>query len=134
MNVLQFGFGDDMPCSPYLPHNHTSNAVVYTGTHDNNTTVEWYTHLSPSERKNFSEYMGIKINNKNISGPLCRMAYSSVAALAILPMQDVLSLDESARMNMPATAEGNWAWPLDSSLLTSSIEDKLKRWVSYFNR
>ena len=71
--------------------------------------------------------MGIKINNKNISGPLCRMAYSSVAALAILPMQDVLSLDESARMNMPATAEGNWAWPLDSSLLTSSIEDKLKR-------
>jgi 4-alpha-glucanotransferase len=134
MNVLQFAFSDDMPYSPYLPHNHKFNSVVYTGTHDNNTSVGWYNQLSPIERENVREYLSIDIDEKNISDHLSRIAYGSVAALAVLPMQDVLSLDESARMNFPASVEGNWTWRLEDSLLTASVVNKLKRWVYLFDR
>jgi 4-alpha-glucanotransferase len=134
MNVLQFAFGDDMPESNYLPHNHHENSVVYTGTHDNNTTKGWYKHLSRQEKQNISAYLGMNINANNISDQLCRLAYMSVSMLAILPMQDVLGLPESSRMNMPATAEGNWTWRLKSSLLTPSVGKKLNDWIHYFGR
>ena len=134
MNVLQFAFSDDMPESNYLPHNHQVNSVVYTGTHDNNTTLGWYKSLLRSERKNLASYMGIKISEKNISEQMCRLAYMSVSMLAVLPMQDILSLDESARMNMPATIEGNWTWRLDNKYLAASIEKKLNNWTFYFAR
>lgn len=134
MNVLQFAFGDDIPDSNYLPHYHKVNSVVYTGTHDNNTIVGWYKTLSRSERQNISAYTGVKINEENISEQMCRLAYMSVSKLTILPMQDILSLDESARMNMPATVEGNWKWRLDSNWMTASIEEKLNHWTFYFAR
>ncbi|HUQ64531.1 MAG TPA: 4-alpha-glucanotransferase [Flavitalea sp.] len=134
MNVLQFAFGDDLPDSNYLPHNHTVNSVLYTGTHDNNTTSGWFRHLSRKEKDNISTYMGVTINAKNVSDQLCRLAYMSVSMLTILPMQDVLGLSESSRMNMPATLKGNWTWRLNNKLLTSSIENKLKSWIHYFGR
>lgn len=134
MNVLQFAFGDDMPESPYLPHHHIPNSVVYTGTHDNNTTIGWFKSLNEISKKHLSAYIGKKITPANVNEHLARLAYMSVAETAILPMQDVLSLDESARMNMPASVEGNWAWRLDGHLLNKSVENKLNEWCFYYDR
>lgn len=134
MNVLQFAFGDDMPQSPYLPHHHIRNSLTYTGTHDNNTTRGWYKERKSAERKNISEYLGIKVTEKNISDHLCRTAYMSTSKLVIIPLQDVLNLDESARMNMPASPGDNWQWRLKKDLLTRNIEKKLNNWCFYFGR
>lgn len=134
MNVLQFAFGDDTWQSPYLPHLHTTNSLTYTGTHDNNTTRGWFRELSAAERKNISDYLGIKVTEKNISDHLCRTAYMSVARLTIIPMQDVLDLSTDARMNMPATAGDNWQWRLKKELLTRNIEKKLNHWCRCFGR
>jgi 4-alpha-glucanotransferase len=134
MNVLQFGFGDDMPQSPYLPHNHIKNSVTYTGTHDNNTTRGWFEELKSEERKNISGYLGIKMTEKNISDHLCRTAYMSTSKLVIIPMQDVLGLGGDARMNMPASPAGNWHWRLKKELITRAVEKKLNQWCFYFER
>lgn len=134
MNVLQFAFGEDMPRSPYLPHHHIRNSVVYTGTHDNNTTTGWFGELDTRSRKNVSEYLGKKINEKNISHLLCRLAYMSVSNLVILPMQDILALDGSARMNMPASPQGNWEWRMEEAELSLNVENTLNTWCYYFNR
>ena len=134
MNVLQFAFGDDMPQSPYVPHKHIVNSLTYTGTHDNNTTRGWFKELTLEERKNISEYLGVKMTEKNISEHLCRTAYMSAAKLTIIPMQDILNLGGEARMNMPASAEGNWQWRMEKDLLTRQVEKKLNRWCFYFGR
>jgi len=134
MNVLQFAFGEDMPESPYLPHHHITNAVAYTGTHDNNTTVGWYQDMKKTEKKNLKEYTGMPVNAKNVSEILCRMAYMSISKWVILPIQDVLSLDASARMNMPASAKDNWKWRLTAGQLTSSATARLNNWCFYYSR
>lgn len=134
MNVLQFAFGEDMPASNYLPHQYTRNSIVYTGTHDNNTTVGWFNEASRTERNNLSQYIGGKINPRNVASAMIRLAYMSVAKLAIVPMQDVLSLDKSARMNMPASSEGNWAWRLLRNQLTTESSQQLKTWSFYYGR
>jgi 4-alpha-glucanotransferase len=107
MKVLQFAFGDDAR-NPYLPHNYTPACVVYTGTHDNDTTVGWFQSRSPEERHRILSYLAV--DGSDIASDLIRVAYSSVAAMAIVPMQDVLRLGSEARMNTPGQAEGNWAW------------------------
>jgi len=108
--VLQFAF-DGHADNPYLPENFVSNTVVYTGTHDNPTTREWYEELSVTERKNFWSYLkSPQCGTARISWDLLRLAWSSVAALAIAPLQDVLNLGAEARMNVPGRAEGNWRW------------------------
>ena len=134
MNVLQFAFNDDFPDNNYLPHNHVINSVVYTGTHDNNTTKGWYNSLSPVDKKNASAYFGVRLNANNASEHFCRMAYMSVAKLAILPLQDILSLGEGSRMNMPATADGNWTWRIKNNMLTSYVEDTLSNLVLNYGR
>lgn len=111
LKVLQFAFtpGED---SIYLPHRHTQNAVVYTGTHDNDTTLGWYKNAPEDVRAFAREYLG-SLTEKNAAHALLRAAYMSVADLAIVPMQDVLGLDSAARMNTPSTVGGtNWAWRL----------------------
>ncbi|MBT8443347.1 MAG: 4-alpha-glucanotransferase [Gammaproteobacteria bacterium] len=106
MLVLQFGF-DGMPDNPYLPENHVENAVVYTGTHDNDTTVGWFRSLDHRTR----EVLGDKLENaQDMPAALIRAAYASPTRLAILPMQDLLSLGTAARMNVPGTENGNWQW------------------------
>jgi len=134
MEVLQFAFGDNMPQSVHIPHHHQLIGVVYTGTHDTNTTVGWYNSLPKKEKQNLSDYWGIKITHKNICDLLCRMTYASVSKLAILPMQDVLCLDEKARINVPSSAENNWAWRVTTDQLNEEVEAKLRNWCTLYDR
>ena len=107
MKILQFAF-DSGPDNAYLPHNHIRNSIVYTGTHDNNTTLGWYEGLNPDHRKKVSEYIGCS-DSEIVSG-MIRMALMSVADTAVIPFQDLLGLGSEARMNIPGIACGNWAW------------------------
>jgi 4-alpha-glucanotransferase len=106
MKVLQFAFSE--ADSQYLPHRHVSNAVVYTGTHDNDTTRGWWDTLDPDARGRVRDYLGS--TGAEIEWDLIRAAYASVADRAIVPLQDVFGLGGEARMNTPALAEGNWSW------------------------
>ncbi|HZO24872.1 MAG TPA: 4-alpha-glucanotransferase [Chloroflexota bacterium] len=113
MKVLQFAFGDDAHDTPrgqnpYLPHNYEPNCAVYTGTHDNDTTVGWFASLSPEERASVLRYVGT--DGSRIARDLTRLAYQSVAAVAVIPLQDVLELGPEARMNVPGRPEHNWTW------------------------
>lgn len=105
MAVLQFAFGGDA-ANPYLPHNIAPDSVVYTGTHDNDTTAGWLESLDGSTRHHLRRYTGHDVDVRE----LCRMAHASVAHTAILPFQDVLGLGADARMNLPGTSTGNWTW------------------------
>lgn len=105
MKVLQFAF-DDSPNNDYLPHNYDKNAVVYTGTHDNDTTLGWYQSTSSKEQDKFRRYMNT--NGSQPSWDFIRLAMSSTAVFSIFPLQDVLSMDTNSRMNTPSTSSGNW--------------------------
>jgi 4-alpha-glucanotransferase len=107
MKILQFAFGSG-PANPYLPHSHVREAVVYTGTHDNDTTVGWFAALPQKERKRVLSYLGV--DGRDIVWDMIRAALASVADTAVIPFQDILELDSSARMNLPGTASGNWTW------------------------
>jgi 4-alpha-glucanotransferase len=126
MKVLQFAFGEeaqrDVPTgeNPYLPHNYEEHCVAYTGTHDNDTTVGWYASREEPERHAVRRYLGR--NGDDIAWDFIRLALSSVARYAIVPIQDVLQLGSEARMNVPGEATGNWAWRYR--------EDQIARWHS----
>lgn len=134
MEVLMFAFGDAMPASVHIPHNHLPLCVVYTGTHDTDTILGWFISLPEESKNSLLRYTGIKISNKNVCNLLCRMAYSSTSKLVILPMQDILELGEEARMNIPASKENNWSWRMTSKQLSRGIEEKLKEWSEVYNR
>jgi 4-alpha-glucanotransferase len=110
MRVLQFAFGDRGADNPFLPHNYDCNTVAYTGTHDNDTTVGWFGGLGKSERAAVERY--VPGAAKQPADALIRLAWSSIADLAIAPAQDVLSLGSAARMNTPGRPVGNWRWRL----------------------
>ncbi|HEV2106881.1 MAG TPA: 4-alpha-glucanotransferase [Thermomicrobiales bacterium] len=107
MKVLQFAFEDD-PANPYLPHNYHHNDVVYTATHDNQTTVGWFQSRSEAERRAVQRYIGK--DGSDIAWDLIRLALSSVADTAIQALQDVMRLGDEARMNVPGRPTGNWGW------------------------
>jgi len=109
MRVLQFGFGGGAE-NPYLPHNYVRNVVAYTGTHDNDTTAGWYRSLGRTEGGAVRRY--VPEVGKDPAGALLRLAWSSVAAISVAPLQDVLGLGSEARMNLPGSAKGNWRWRL----------------------
>lgn len=134
MNVLQFAFNDKREDSIYLPHHHRPNSIVYTGTHDNNTTKGWYKSLSRKERSHVAAYVGKRVSPANISNELCRVAYQSVSNLVVLPLQDVLSLDKSCRMNVPAATDNNWTWRLSPDALTPDVAQKLADLVRLYAR
>jgi len=122
MRVLQFAFGEGS-ASPHLPYHHVRHSVVYTGTHDNDTSVGWYATAPEKERDLFR-----RLTSSDGSGPhyhMIRTAYASVADLAVIPMQDALGLDASARMNVPGTVMGNWGW----RLLPHQIDLGNARWI-----
>ncbi len=125
MKVLQFAFGENSPDSPHIPHEFgSSNFVVYTGTHDNNTTLGWYNRdLNKADRKRLTAYAGT-VNGKNVHTAMLRLAYASIAKLAIVPLQDILGLDERSRMNIPASEKNNWAWCLPLQLNAIKLKDK----------
>ena len=109
MKILQFAFDADGD-SEYLPHHYSSNCVVYTGTHDNDTTLGWYRTLSAKDRKFADSYLNIGRNKKDVQWVFIRAALASVADTAIIPMQDYLGLSGEARINTPSTLGGNWQW------------------------
>jgi 4-alpha-glucanotransferase len=119
MVVLQFALGKD-PTNPHLPQNHEEQSVVYTGTHDNNTTRGWWESLSAEERA-WSE-----LDPADPARSLLEVAWASRAALAVAPLQDVLSLGTEARMNLPGTEEGNWQWRLSARDLTDELAGGLR--------
>src|SRR5262245_19944581 len=124
--VLQFAF-DGHADNPYLPHNYAPNTVVYTGTHDNPTTRGWYEDLPDAERGNLWRYLKRTPGIEAEAGPaLLGLAWSSVAALAIAPLQDVLNLGKEARMNQPGSARGNWRWRVTEQMLSGSALDSLR--------
>ncbi|HLZ70123.1 MAG TPA: 4-alpha-glucanotransferase [Dehalococcoidia bacterium] len=123
MKVLQFAFGDDAT-NPYLPHNYTANAVVYTGTHDNDTSAGWWAALGEVERDRVRRYLAR--DGSDLAHDLIRLAYSSVAEMAIAPAQDVLGLGSEARMNLPGRAQDNWAW----RLLPGALRDDHAAWLA----
>jgi 4-alpha-glucanotransferase len=135
MKVLQFAFGDNMPQSDYIPHNYRENFLVYTGTHDNNTTRGWFNaDAGEVEKKNLKRFFGEAPTTRNIHTLLIRLAYQSIARTVIVPMQDVLGLDEKARMNSPASAKNNWLWRLKPGLLTRESAQWLGDLTEAFNR
>jgi 4-alpha-glucanotransferase len=125
MKVLQFAFGEEIGKNPYISHNHKPNSVVFTGTHDNNTTVGWFNVLPKEDIKRFREYVGIRPTRNNIHMVMHRLALMSVSAIAIVPIQDVLGLDEKAIMNKPGTSEGNWNWRLKPDQLPLEKAEEL---------
>ena len=131
MKVLQFAFGTDAG-NPYLPHNYEANVVVYTGTHDNETLVGWAGHLSPREKANLHRYLGPA--GEPLHWALIRLAYRSVADLAIIPLQDALGLDNSARMNHPGRLGGNWSWRYRPQALDAGIRDRLREMALTYGR
>ena len=122
MYVLQFGFDGD-PNNRHLPHVHESKNVVYTGTHDNNTTLGWFQSLSPQTKNQVLDYFGYPA--EPMPWPMIRFALASVADLAIIPMQDALILGSEHRMNTPGTNHGNWQWRFDWSQVPESIAHRL---------
>jgi 4-alpha-glucanotransferase len=135
MKVLLFAFGDDLPTNPYIPHNLPRNCVLYTGTHDNNTARGWFEReASPEIRQRVFRYLGREVPAEEIHWELIRVAMMSVANMAIFPMQDVLGLGEEARMNRPATTEGNWQWRLLPDQLTSSLAKRLLQMTEIYGR
>ncbi len=130
MKVLQFAF--DNPRNPFLPHEYQQNAVVYTGTHDNDTTQSWYHQLPEFQRHYLHRYLSS--DGHEISWKLIRLAWSSVADYAIAPLQDVLSLGNDARMNLPGTATGNWRWRYQEHQLEGWMADRLAEWTELYAR
>lgn len=141
MKILQYAFGGDAN-NPHLPHNFTPNTVVYTGTHDNDTTVGWYegtarkkkkkSDHNSREREYFLEYLDS--DGEKINWDLIRGAFASVADTAIVPLQDVLGLDNEARMNLPATESGNWQWRFRKGDLTEKHARLLRKMAKTYGR
>jgi 4-alpha-glucanotransferase len=121
MKVLHFAFTEG-PDHEYLPHNHTSDCVVYLGTHDNDTTVGWFSSRGQVERDFVLRYLGRSGND--IVWAMMHLAFMSVADVAVVTVQDLLKLGSEARMNIPGTASGNWQW----RYRRGALNDDVVRW------
>jgi len=126
MKILQFAF-EGGSTNPYLPHHHVKNSVIYTGTHDNNTTLGWFKSLSAAQQAHVCNYLNCQQND--MPWALNRAALASVSRLAILPLQDLLAKDTDGRMNIPGVTEGNWRWRFQ----WSEIPDNLPACLHHLN-
>ncbi|MBA2470238.1 MAG: 4-alpha-glucanotransferase [Chloroflexia bacterium] len=131
MNVLQFAFEND-PSNVYLPHNYRRGSVVYTATHDNQTTVGWFASKPEAEREAIQRYLGR--DGADIAWDMIRLALSSVADTAIIAMQDVLRLGDEARMNVPGQTLGNWSWRFLDTQLGTSLANGLRELTWLYGR
>jgi 4-alpha-glucanotransferase len=122
MRILQFAFYGN-PKDRFLPHNYEPNTLVYTGTHDNDTTAGWHATLQEHERRFLHRYL--PHGSGDIAWDLIRLAWGSVADYALAPLQDVLSLGSEARMNLPGREAGNWSWRFTENMLTQPLLDRL---------
>jgi 4-alpha-glucanotransferase len=120
MRVLQFAF-DGHSDNPHLPANYVTNTVVYTGTHDNPTTRGWFEDLAGDERQRVWKSLGRQVQTSDAAHALIELAWSSVAGLAMAPLQDMLNLGREARMNVPGRADGNWSWRATEEMLSAPV-------------
>ncbi len=128
MKILLFAFDGETATHPYIPKNYSEDCVVYTGTHDNNTVRGWFEHeASHDAKERFFQYIGRRIGVEEAVWEMNRLAMTSVAELAIIPVQDILGLGQDARMNTPGTTHGNWRWRLSKDGLTQAVVEKLAR-------
>ncbi|MBN2058282.1 MAG: 4-alpha-glucanotransferase [Candidatus Saganbacteria bacterium] len=128
MRVLVFAFGEDNPWHPYLPENYLSGCIAYTGTHDTNTVRGWFDEeATRKERNRVFKYLGKRVSEREISWEFIKLVLNSRAELAVIPVQDVLSLASEGRMNMPAQAFGNWQWRLRPGQFKPALIKKLAR-------
>jgi 4-alpha-glucanotransferase len=125
MKILQFGFTG--PDNPFLPHHHLENCIVYTGSHDNDTALGWYSSAPENEKEFYRRYLGR--SGDDFAGDLIRAAWSSVAVIAIAPLQDFLRFGTDARMNFPGKETGNWMWRMPETALSP----ELKAWLLELN-
>ncbi len=134
MIIQQVAFGEDMPQSRSIPHHHNKNSVVYTGNHDNNTTLGWFESLPIDFQKNISLYTNQAVTENNICEVMIRLVYASVAKLTVLPMQDILELGEDGRMNSVPNGGKSWSWRMPAKALTKNIEKKLRDLCLLYDR
>ncbi|HJX30641.1 MAG TPA: 4-alpha-glucanotransferase, partial [Thermodesulfobacteriota bacterium] len=135
MKILLFAFGKDLPTNPYIPHNLPQNCVAYTGTHDNNTIRGWFKkEATPEEKKRLFQYLGREVSRDELNWEMLRLLMMSSANTIITPMQDILGLDEKARMNTPATLAGNWEWKLLPDHLNPSLAKSLREMTEIYGR
>jgi 4-alpha-glucanotransferase len=138
MRILQFAFdrvesGVLSPDNRFLPHNHTPDSIVYTGTHDNDTTIGWYGRRTEEERRYLDRYA--PSGEPDVAWRFIRMALASVCGFAIFPLQDVLGLGSEARMNIPGTmGNQNWTWRFEANALSESIADRLRELSGLYGR
>lgn len=132
MKILQFAFGGERN-SGFLPHSFDSNCVVYTGTHDNETVRGWFGNASDDERRHVLSYMNVS-NGDEIAWDLTRLAYASVADTAVSTLQDLMNLDNEARMNFPGKPSGNWQWRYEAHMLTDDIAQRLAALTELYGR
>jgi len=131
MRILQFAFGGD-PKDRFLPHNYDQGTVTYTGTHDNDTTLGWFHSAPEHERRNLARYLGRE--PQDVAWELIRLAWASVADHAVAPVQDLLSLPTSARMNFPGKLGNNWDWRLLPGQLTDHLLFRLAEMTEVYGR
>jgi 4-alpha-glucanotransferase len=132
MKVLQFAF-DPHGDSAYLPHHHIRKCVLYTGTHDNDTTCGWYGKLNDEEKDFVNSYLRIK-NQEEAADALVSAALASVADTAVIPMQDYMGLGSEARMNTPSTIGGNWLFRIEKEDLNNELAEKIKKLTCIYRR
>lgn len=132
MKVLEFAF-DSNEQNDYLPHNYEKNAIVYTGTHDNDTIVGWWNSAEEADKKEATAYLGLRIE-EGINRGFMKGAWSSAANLAIAPMQDLLGLGSEARMNIPSVAGGNWTWRMKKEQMNPELLDWLRELTRLYGR
>ncbi|GAC1429194.1 MAG: 4-alpha-glucanotransferase [Chloroflexota bacterium] len=137
MKVLQFAFDtfESGPNNPHLPHNFTANSVVYTGTHDNDTTVGWYATASPRDQEYARAYCrATGTEPAAVTWDIVQVAYASVAHTAVVPLQDLLGLGSEARMNQPGKSGGNWQWRCTPDMLTADLAARVKAASQLYGR
>ena len=137
MKVIEFAFDerDTGNASDYLPHNYPRNCVVYTGTHDNETLVSWLEDITPAERRQVREYLNnFRDSGKELCQDLICLVMRSVANLCIIPMQDYLGLDNSARMNQPSTLGKNWKWRVNTRQLSLKLQKEIQEMTLRYGR
>jgi 4-alpha-glucanotransferase len=143
MSILQFAFGTDDQAGSFQPHNYVRDLVVYTGTHDNDTTVGWWSSTGEGDSTRSTEDVAgekdkaqryLATDGREIHWTLIRTALASVAAIAISPMQDVLGLGSEARMNLPGRPDGNWAFRFSWDQVTPEVIRRLREMIEVYQR
>ena len=132
MKVMQFAF-DPYGDSVYLPHNHVANCILYTGTHDNDTTLGWYTNLNNAERDFVNAYLRIE-NPEKATDAVISSALSSVAETVIIPIQDYMNLDSRSRMNTPSTLGGNWLFRIRKDDINEALTGRVRHLTTLYRR